>query len=295
MPSSLHPRGSLFPLSLIALISHLLFPYMASAAILETDSFESGLGRWINVVSEDSHDWVHHTGITKSPGTGPLGGASDSQHYVYLESSAGSANTTGDTAILQSAFFNETQTATLTFHYHMYGANTGTLSVDVFSGEVWVNDVWSLSGAQQSASDEDYNAVELDLSAYAVSQICFRAIAAGGYHGDIALDDITIGSLGYMAPSFKKDLIRKPRITQDHSYSHSVSNDVIYESPENLIYTKISGPNWLIVGVDGSLSGTPSGADIGSNIFVIEASDGVLSDTTMLVVYVDGVPEFTES
>ncbi|MCB0815335.1 MAG: hypothetical protein KDB87_19495, partial [Flavobacteriales bacterium] len=38
--------------------------------------------------------------------------------------------------------------AQLSFWYHMWGADMGTLSLDVFSGGSWTTDVWTLSGDQ---------------------------------------------------------------------------------------------------------------------------------------------------
>jgi hypothetical protein len=291
MSSSYKSRCLPINISLICffILSHWSIASIASVAVIEAEEFENGLGTWTNAALEDSHDWVHHTGNTDSPNTGPERGANNSMHYLYLESSGGSANTVGDNAILNSATFNEVQTATLTFHYHMYGIHTGTLSVDVFSNGAWVNDVWSLSGEQQLASDEPYIAVDLDLSAYSVSQIRFRAIAAGGYRGDIALDEITIGSSGHVAPTFKQDVITQSNVIQEQPYTNSLENDVIYGNSGSLTYTKVSGPDWLIVNANGSLSGSPSGADVGSNSFVVEVSDGVLADTATLLITVDGI------
>ena len=42
----------------------------------------------------------------------------------------------------------------------------------------------------------------------------------------------------------------------------------------SLTYSKVSGPTWLTVGADGSLSGTPGAGDVGINTWVVKADDG---------------------
>lgn len=45
------------------------------------------------------------------------------------------------------------------------------------------------------------------------------------------------------------------------------------EDGDFLVYTKIDGPAWLVVGEDGSLSGTPPQGSAGINLFTIRATD----------------------
>jgi len=37
-------------------------------------------------------------------------------------------------------------------------------------------------------------------------------------------------------------------------------------------FSKVSGPAWLVVAADGALTGTPTGADVGTNVFTLCAS-----------------------
>jgi poly(hydroxyalkanoate) depolymerase family esterase len=166
-------------------------PFDGRAVRLSGTDFESGLGDWVNITDEDTHNWTHNSNGTQTPNTGPSGGANDSVWYVYLETSPGGANTAGNAAILQSpliAGFGRI----LTFYYHMYGVEIGTLNVDVYDG-VWHNGVWSLSGQQHNSVSEAYTQALVDLSGYTGAiQIRFRAVAAGGPRGDIAIDDIEV-------------------------------------------------------------------------------------------------------
>ena len=135
-------------------------------------------------------DWTLDSGGTPSSATGPAAGANASTYYVYLETSSGYAYTAGGSAIL-SGPSTTSANIHLTFQYHMFG----TLAVDVLSGGIWINDVWSITGQQQVNNSEAYTAVDVNLSAYTVSQVRFRATAAGGYTGDMAVDNVEIISI----------------------------------------------------------------------------------------------------
>jgi O-glycosyl hydrolase/fibronectin type 3 domain-containing protein len=166
-------------------------PTDGSIVLLNAVDFEFGLGDWINVSGEDTHDWTLNTGGTLTPNTGPTGGACGSDWYVYLETSPGGANFAGDSAILESPEIPGFE-RTLTFFYHMYGIEIGTLNVDVYDG-VWHNAVWSRSGQQHASAAEEYAQATVDLAGYTgLIRIRFRAVAAGGPRGDIAIDDIKI-------------------------------------------------------------------------------------------------------
>lgn len=166
-------------------------PDDGSVVQLSAADFESGFGDWVNITGDDSHDWTRDSEGTPTPNTGPAGGASDSTWYIYLETSPGGAGSAGDTAILESPLI-QGYGRILTFYYHMYGIEIGTLNVDVYDG-TWHDAVWSLSGQQQSSGNEAYDEVMVDLREYTGPiQIRFRAVAAGGPRGDMAIDEIKV-------------------------------------------------------------------------------------------------------
>lgn len=260
---------------------------------LYSDGFESGFGAWVNLSAGDNNNWLRNSGGTVSSGTGPVS-AANGNYYLYLETSSGSAYYSGDSAILQSPAF-VADGIHLTFYYHMYGANIGSLAVDVMSSGTWVLDVWRVSGQQQSIQTQSYQFIDLDLSAYAATQIRIRATAAGGYMGDIAIDELNIVSYpsGPVAPSFVQQPLVKPFAVSGQPYINSLSSDAIDANNDPIEFAKVSGPAWLNVAVDGSLSGSPTASDIGLNAFTISVSDGVLSDTgTVQVDVVDGAMPF---
>ena len=55
-----------------------------------------------------------------------------------------------------------------------------------------------------------------------------------------------------------------------------------------MTFAKVSGPAWLSVAADGTLSGTPAVADIGANVFTVSLADtnGWSSSATMRIAVV---------
>ena len=149
---------------------------------------------WINGVngSEDDIDWrVNLTG-TPTNTTGPfvdhtLGNGQGK--YVFLEASGGCNN---QEAILISPCIDlrNTQVPKLNYWYHMYGANMGSLHVDIFKNNVWINDITPVVTGNKGTQ---WLNNEVDLSAHkgSIIRVRFRGITGGGVRSDLALDDIT--------------------------------------------------------------------------------------------------------
>jgi hypothetical protein len=162
-----------------------------SSGVLESEDFEAGMGNWTNVTGDDTDEWYRDSGGTPSNSTGPSSGANGSTWYMFMETSSGYAYSSGDTAILEGPDIGGTNRE-LTFYYHMYGGNMGTLNVDVYDGS-WNNGVWSISGQQHTSNGAAYTQAVVDLSAYSGTiRIRFRGVAAGSWQGDMAVDDIEV-------------------------------------------------------------------------------------------------------
>ena len=146
---------------------------------------------WENATGDDI-DWDVYTGSTASGNTGPSGDhTSGNGNYLYTEAS-NCTNNTG--AVLTPTFdFSNLIDATLTFWYHMYGADMGTMSVQVSTdgGNTWSSDLWSLSGDQGNS----WQQATVDLTPYvgnASVMIRFIGTTGGGYRSDMAIDDINV-------------------------------------------------------------------------------------------------------
>ncbi|NVJ51384.1 MAG: right-handed parallel beta-helix repeat-containing protein [Gammaproteobacteria bacterium] len=271
----------------VALLSSLLLTSVSNASTLFFDDFEAGLGNWSNVTQDDNRDWSRDADGTPSSGTGPLTGAQGSRYYVYLETSGGAAYYSGDRAILMGPVLPSSNVL-LSFDYHMFGGNMGTLAVDILSNGAWVNDIWQITGQQQSVQSEGYRRAEIDLSMFNASQVRLRATAAGGFRGDMALDNIQIETLdlGPVAPKFTLIPLVKSSAYPEQAYQDSLANDVIDANGDTVSFSKVSGPDWLTVASNGDLSGVPTAAAVGDNKFVIEASDGQLTAEEELTITV---------
>ncbi|MDF7824060.1 sulfatase-like hydrolase/transferase [Pontiellaceae bacterium B12227] len=102
----------------------------------------------------------------------------------------------------------------------------------------------------------------------------------------ISTDNLIVRKLGEApAPLFLLDPIGKPGANQDVAYT----NQTIAGTATNaLAYSIVAGPSWLNVASDGSLSGTPTGADVGQNSWIVQASSGFATDTAVLKINVAG-------
>ena len=162
------------------------------------ESFEAnGLECWsisttTNPTSFSQYNWQQNSGTTGSGNTGP-NGASSGAEYVYTEASNG---TSGDSTRLESPIIDLTSivNSQLKFDYHMYGAEIDTLYIQVNDGTGFVT-IDSITGAQQSASADDWLTKVIDLTAYDGStafQVAFVVKSVGCCGGDISIDEIRI-------------------------------------------------------------------------------------------------------
>jgi PKD repeat protein len=106
---------------------------------------------------------------------------------VYTEASG---NCNQQTASLVSPCIDLAGTSepTLSFYYHMLGADIGTLQVDVLTKNGWVDNLFSRSGNQGG----QWQRAEIDLSPYIDDTIAIRIKGTTGndFAGDMALDFI---------------------------------------------------------------------------------------------------------
>ncbi|KAB2818185.1 PKD domain-containing protein [Phaeocystidibacter marisrubri] len=113
--------------------------------------------------------------------------------YMFTE-----ASFTGSPAELYSPLIelSSLTTPTLEFAYHMYGQTMGTLHVDVWNGSMWVDDVWMLSGEQQTAGSDPFLLAEVPLAAFIgdTIQLRFRGERGSNFYSDMSIDDVSISN-----------------------------------------------------------------------------------------------------
>ena len=107
---------------------------------------------------------------------------------------------------------------------------------------------------------------------------------------------LSVEGVSNAAPTFTVDPINEANATENLAYSGSVANATDADG-DPLTYSKLTGPAWLTVAADGSLSGTPAQSDAGANVFTVEVADGNGgTDSATLNITVDAVndaPTFT--
>ncbi|WP_206052130.1 fibronectin type III domain-containing protein [Nonlabens xiamenensis] len=147
--------------------------------------------------SVDAYDWnVDGAGSTPSTGTGPSAAFSGS-NYFYIEASSGTANVSMATLESPLVDLSALMTPSVSFYYHMFGGEIGTLELDINDGSGWVNLVTLGPGQIQTAQADDWLEQFSDLTAYAGATVKFRFVAtsAGTFEGDISIDDFRVDEL----------------------------------------------------------------------------------------------------
>jgi hypothetical protein len=97
-------------------------------------------------------------------------------------------------------------------------------------------------------------------------------------------------------PTFKISPFIEPDIVAGQNYSGTISTNATDLNGDALVFSKVSGPAWLNVSVNGALSGTPLSADVGANSFLVSATDsGSLSNTATLNINVLPPPPIASS
>lgn len=174
---------------------------------------------WSNAAGVDSIDWRVWSGPTPSwtqtaGATGPsvdYNPGTAAGRYAYLEANGCFQKT----AHLLSPCINlaGVSAADLRFAYHMLGAGTGALHVDVLSEGVWTMDVATPIAGNQGAG---WKVANVSLPAQLMGKVInlrFRGVTGSSLESDIALDDISVfdpAGVGQAPSSLAVDIFPNP-------------------------------------------------------------------------------------
>jgi len=153
-------------------------------------------------------------------------------------------------------------------------ANGGTLTYTKLFGPAWLT-VASNGALSGTPANSDVG----------VNTFSVRVTDSSGATDDATLR-ITVGNTND-APVWSLTSITKPSVTRDQPYTGAtlaeLASDV--DPSATLTYTKESGPAWLVVASDGTLSGTPGATDAGENSFTVRVTDnvGATADATLVI------------
>ena len=183
------------------------FPY--------TEGFENSVGDWVQTTAPangDTGNWTRDANGTPSNNTGPRR-APEGLFYLFTEASNTAGSNVGNNgqATLTSPCFDLTTQTSAFFHftYHMYGFNTGSLTVQISddAGASW-SQVFGNTGQQQTGSDASWITENIDLTAYLGSTVNIRIIGntGNGFRSDIAIDNVGVAPTPVYCPSSSSPL-----------------------------------------------------------------------------------------
>ena len=91
----------------------------------------------------------------------------------------------------------------------------------------------------------------------------------------IATDAVIVSRKPNAAPTFNSSTIIGGNVDRTAPYSGNISSSASDINGDSITFAKLTGPEWLNVNTNGTLSGTPTRTlDIGMNRFRVLASDG---------------------
>jgi hypothetical protein len=163
------------------------FTITSAPSVPYSESFESGLGDWVQEISND-FDWARRTGSTPSDGTGPSI-AQDGSYYLFTEASYG--NNPAKLAQI-SCWFNLQSAINpeLSFYYHMRGAAMGTLKVEASTDGVNWAELFLISGDQGDA----WTQATVSLSDYTgqLTEVRISGTTGSSFTSDMAIDNLSL-------------------------------------------------------------------------------------------------------
>jgi len=148
------------------------------------ESFETGGSDWVDSGLDVA--WTRDNNGTPSNNTGP-NNASVGNFYTFTEAS--NPNFPGRTFGIETTNFNVAQS--ISFDYHMFGADMGDLELQYLRSGVWTT-INTISGQQQTSGAAAYLTEFVDLSGFQVEALRFLYTSGNGFTGDCALDNISI-------------------------------------------------------------------------------------------------------
>ncbi|MFC1924085.1 metallophosphoesterase [Chloroflexota bacterium] len=166
-------------------------------------------------------------------------------------------------------------------HTHNYSA----IEID----GVWQIDVGHARGIGDTGAASTF--VMINVDGTTVSFDCYR-----DNDGDSDYDDIThSGILTNNPPAFSSDPVIEADAIIDVPYSGTITDDASDpDAGDTLSFSRIDGPTWLTVAGDGTLSGTPTIADLGLGAWTVQVSDGNggIDQATLNITVKEPQPEY---
>ncbi len=175
--------------------------------------------------TSDDIDFRNTNAATPSAGTGPdFDHTSGTGRYVYLEAS----NCFSKVAKMSTPCISLSgvQLPMLEFWYHMYGADMGSLAVDILANGELFSNVFQENGDKGNS----WRLGQVNLNAFIGKNITiiFRGTTGGNFTSDLAIDDIRVYSAAVsptaqFSSSKSQDCVGKPIVLSDRSLNNPTS------------------------------------------------------------------------
>ncbi|WAQ95435.1 MEP1B-like protein [Mya arenaria] len=148
-------------------------------------TFQSNMCHWRNS-NADTMQWTRHKGPTPSSSTGPTSDHTNNpnNYYLYLEASGH----TNKVAKLDSKAFAGGDYC-VDFYYNLHGVNIGSLTLNVVAGTtIYHLKTWS----GEHGEHWYHQRLNAHIHTTGTFKFEFEGHTGGGYHADMAIDDIVI-------------------------------------------------------------------------------------------------------
>lgn len=97
-----------------------------------------------------------------------------------------------------------------------------------------------------------------------------------------------------MAPAFLDSKIVRADLSPNVAFRSTLAADASDENGDDITFSKVSGPDWLTVWYDGTISGTPGTNDVGSHVATVQVAGSGGSSTADLYLTVHPLPELIQ-
>ncbi len=249
------------------LVTQLQWQPTAQAPLLITGSLTLGSGDDYFSIWSRSADFIGSWATVSCPDTGLRAnfwapGPSQGYHSPnILEKPTGAAWTS--VTITQTGQQNPTNSSVLNWNFELFDNGTN------ISFKVWETGNPSNLGYYTGSTSTLFSDNHIAIS-----------VSSGRLH------DVLISRAD--PPAWISNPVAEIDAYADFSYSSTLTDDVAYGAG---IFEKVSGPNWLTVASDGTLSGTPGDSNAGLNSWVVSVGNGVSApvETTLNITVVGAV------
>ncbi|MFC7337854.1 GH92 family glycosyl hydrolase [Haloferula chungangensis] len=171
---------------------------------------------------------------------------------------------------------------------YLNGVEIHRTSLMPSSGEVAYDEPTSSALGSENTVDSGI-AIDTALFVDGSNVLAVEVHNSGTSSSDISFDlDLELVHLPEGSPRFAEDPIIGPLASATHPYSGSLMGTASDPDSDPMSYAKVSGPEWLLVAADGTLSGTPLVEDIGISSFEVSVTDNQDgTDTATLTIQVN--------